>query len=163
MSSQPDRPPCTRRRSPSWAGHQPTSELASRIKRRNRKSGTKAEVILRRALWSRGLRYRLNRRDLPGTPDLVFPGPHIVVFVDGDFWHGRDWEARKKRLDSGGNASYWVSKIAYNRERDRRNEAVLREMGWLVMRFWETDVLEDPKSAADSLEAMIRPESSQST
>jgi DNA mismatch endonuclease (patch repair protein) len=133
---------------PSFAGRQPASAIASRIKQRNRKVGTKAEIALRRALWARGLRYRVHQKDLPGCPDLVFRGRRVAVFVDGDFWHGRDWEKRKKRLQSGHNAPYWLAKITYNRDRDIRNNSLLTELGWRVLRLWGTDVLKDPDGAA---------------
>jgi DNA mismatch endonuclease, patch repair protein len=112
--------------------------------------------VLGSALWHRGLRYRLNRRDLPGTPDLVFASCRVAVFVDGDFWHGRDWETRRERLVSGNNGAYWVAKIAYNRERDERNNARLANLGWRVVRIWESDVLRDPETAADRVARMIR-------
>ncbi|MCG6861395.1 MAG: very short patch repair endonuclease [Chromatiaceae bacterium] len=156
MSSKPDPRETKRRSSPSWSGYRPASELSSRIKQRNRKTGTKAELALRHALWRRGLRYRLNRRDLPGTPDLVFTSRRVVVFVDGDFWHGRNWNERKERLGSGNNGAYWVSKIAYNRDQDQRHNARLAELGWRVMRLWETDVLRDPEAAAGLVATIIR-------
>ena len=156
MSSNPDPHETKRRSSPSYSGCKAASALASRIKQRNRKTGTKAELALRQALWRRGLRYRRNRRDLPGTPDLVFTSRRIVVFVDGDFWHGRNWDERKKRLSSGNNGAYWVSKIAYNRERDERNNVRLAELGWRVLRLWETDVLRDPEAAAGLVATLIR-------
>ncbi len=118
------------------------------IKRLNRKVGSKAELALRRALWRRGLRYRINVGSLPGKPDLLLTRQRIAIFVDGDFWHGRDWSLREGRLRSGNNAAYWVAKISYNRERDRRNNAQLADLGWRVIRLWETDVLKDPEGAA---------------
>lgn len=144
------------RRSPSWSGCQSASDLASRIKRRNRKTGTKAERALGAALWHLGLRYRLSYRGLPGKPDLVFTRHRVAVFVDGDFWHGREWETRRERLISGNNGAYWVSKIAYNRERDERNNMRLAELGWRVVRIWESDVLKDPETAADQVARIIR-------
>lgn len=141
---------------PSYAGCKPASDLASGIKRRNRKVGTRAELALRRALWRLGLRYRLNDGRLPGRPDLVLARYRAVVFVDGDFWHGRDWESRKGRLKDGSNGAYWVAKIAYNRERDRRNDGLLAVLGWRVRRLWETDVLKDPDAVARDLAAWLR-------
>ena len=155
MCCEPDPPSSRRRSAPSYSGCAPSSALASRIKQQNRKTGTKAEVALRRALWKIGLRYRLNRRDLPGTPDVVFASRRVAVFVDGDFWHGRHWEKRKERLGCGNNSAYWIAKIAYNRERDHRNDALLAGLGWRVLRIWETDVLRDPEGAARLVAAMI--------
>jgi DNA mismatch endonuclease, patch repair protein len=141
------------RSSPSFSGLRPASAAASRTKQRNRKGGTKAEMALRRAVWRLGLRYRLNRSDLPGNPDLVFCRQRIVVFVDGDFWHGREWERRKERLSCGSNSTYWIAKISYNRERDHRNNAALANLGWRVLRLWETDILKDAERAASQVEA----------
>lgn len=108
-------------------------------------------MALRRALWRRGLRYRLHRKDLPGCPDIVFPGHRVAVFVDGDFWHGRDWPSRKEALRRGSNAAYWVEKIESNMARDRRQEAKLTRSGWTVVRLWETDVLMSPDRAAEAV------------
>ncbi|WP_373508152.1 DNA mismatch endonuclease Vsr [Thiocapsa sp.] len=146
--SKPESAEPGRGAAPSFAGRKPASAIASRTKQRNRKVGTKAEIALRRALWGRGLRYRVHQKDLPGCPDLVFRRRRVVVFVDGDFWHGRDWEVRKERLRSGHNAPYWLAKISYNRERDLRNNTLLSELGWRVVRLWETEVLKDPDGAA---------------
>lgn len=141
--------------SPSFAGRKAASPLASTIKKRNRKTGTTAELALRRSLWRLGLRYRINRKGLPGTPDIVFSRQRVAVFVDGDFWHGRNWEQRKSRLTLGNNAAYWIAKIGYNRERDRHNDNLLTELGWKVIRLWETDVLRDPESVARGLSALV--------
>jgi DNA mismatch endonuclease (patch repair protein) len=133
---------------PRYDGCRPASALASQVKRRNGKTGTRAEMELRRALWALGIRYRLHLKGLPGVPDLALTRARIAVFVDGDFWHGRDWERRQRRLAEGANPGYWVAKIAYNRERDRRNDALLAGLGWRVLRLWETDILKDPQAAA---------------
>lgn len=108
---------------------------------------TTAELLLRRAVWVSGMRYRLHRKTLPGKPDLVFVGPRVVVFCDGDFWHGRDWRTRKRRLAVGSNGRYWVAKIESNIARDARVTAALEESGWLVLRFWETDIMRDVNPA----------------
>lgn len=158
VRSKPESPPRATRSSPSFAGRKPASPLASGIKRRNRKTDTTAELTLRRSLWRLGLRYRVNKKGLPGTPDIVFPRQRIAVFVDGDFWHGRDWEERKARLALGNNAVYWIAKIGYNRERDRNNENLLTELGWKVLRLWETDVLRDPECAARRIFGLVAPE-----
>lgn len=154
--ADPPAPPPGRRVAPRYTGCTPASALASGVKRRNPKVGTRAELALRRALWRLGLRYRLNDRRLPGRPDLVLARYRTAVFVDGDFWHGRDWESRVARLAAGSNATYWIAKIAYNRERDRRNDALLAGLGWRVRRLWETDVLKDPPGVAAELADWLR-------
>jgi DNA mismatch endonuclease (patch repair protein) len=85
-------------------------------------------------------------RDLPGKPDFVFAKARLAVFVDGDFWHGRDWASRKAKLHMGANADYWIEKIEGNIARDRRNRAVLRRQGWRVLRCWESAVIRSPEA-----------------
>lgn len=85
----------------------------------------------------------------------MFTRARVVVFVDGDFWHGRDWEARTAKLERGANAPYRLAKIAANIERDRRKTAELDAADWTVVRLWETDVRRDPIDAARRLSTMI--------
>ncbi len=131
---------------PRYSAFTPASETASRIKQKNRSRDTKAELILRKELWRRGLRYRIHALGLPGKPDIVFRRARVVVFCDGDFWHGRHWRQRLEKLARGSNSDYWTAKIAANVARDRRNTRVLRSQGWTVLRVWETEVLHDVES-----------------
>lgn len=141
---------------PSFKGRSPSSAAASAAARgSSKKSDTKHEVLLRRALWSRGLRYRKDVTKLPGRPDIVFRAARVIVFCDGDFWHGRNWEARKLKLGEGHNAPYWLAKIERNMERDHARTATLEADGWTVLRFWETDILRDADSIADQIQAAI--------
>jgi DNA mismatch endonuclease (patch repair protein) len=134
-------------KAPSYKGLSPASKKASRIARGgSKKTDTKPEVMLRKALWRAGKRYRKNVKKLSGKPDIVFHGARVVVFVDGDFWHGKDWEARKAKLEKGHNAPYWVAKIERNIERDKENQRKLEEEGWVVLRYWESDVKKDTES-----------------
>ena len=128
---------------PRFDGKTPGSANATTSMRANRARGTKPEVMLAKALWTAGLRYRKNVKKLPGTPDLVFGPQRVVIFVDGDFWHGRDWEALRPRLARGNNPDYWVPKIARNRAKDVQNNAALTALGWTVLRFWESDIRKD--------------------
>ena len=109
-----------------------------------RLKGGKAETLLAKTLWHLGYRYRLNYRKLPGSPDIAITKHKVAVFVDGEFWHGFDWENRKSKLKS--NKDYWIEKIEENIARDKRNNDALSEMGWQVIRFWEKDVLKDTES-----------------
>lgn len=136
---------------PRYEPYSPASDAASRTKRSNRSTGGNAERILRRRLWALGLRYRLHAKDLPGKPDIVFRGLRFAIFVDGDFWHGRNWAERKNQLARGHNAKYWVQKIAYNMRRDRINDALLNDLGWRVVRVWERDVMAAPDYVVQSL------------
>jgi DNA mismatch endonuclease (patch repair protein) len=139
----------------SYKNFRPSSETASRTKAKNRAADTKCEVILRGVLWRRGFRFRKNFKGLPGKPDIVFPRERVAVFVDGDFWHGRNWDERKRKLAAGSNSAYWVAKIETNMARDKRYDAALDQLGWKVLRVWETDVLADPESSADSVSALV--------
>lgn len=135
-------------RGPTFRGLTPASSRTSRTMQAVRSAGTRAELALRSAVHRRGLRYRLHGGALPGRPDLVFARARLAVFVDGDFWHGRHWAARRRRLQRGENAAYWTAKIESNRRRDRATNLLLRRAGWRVLRFWETDILRDPAAAA---------------
>lgn len=103
------------------------------VKSRN----TKPEIVLRKALFSRGLRYRLHVKRLPGTPDLVFPKYRAVVFVHGCFWHGHGC---RLFVVPATNREFWVQKIDGNRSRDEQAIRALRGMGWRVMTVWECAV-----------------------
>jgi DNA mismatch endonuclease (patch repair protein) len=96
---------------------------------------TKVEVVLRKAVWGNGLRYRLHAK-LPGTPDLVFPRSKVALFIDGCFWHGCPTHGVRPRT----NRAFWAAKLKKNLERDERTSQQLRVMGWKVVRCWEHDV-----------------------
>lgn len=102
----------------------------SRIRGRD----TKPEMILRRGLHARGMRYSLQRRDLPGRPDIVFSGPRVAVFVHGCFWHGHGCQLSK--LPST-RTEFWSAKIAGNVERDQRAVKALTNAGWRILIVWE--------------------------
>lgn len=141
--------------SPQFGDRRSSSEEASRAMRRNRSQDTEPELLLRRELWRRGLRYRLHTSGLPGRPDLVFRRERVAVFCDGDFWHGKDWPERKKRLAKGNNPDYWIPKIRANMARDCENEAELRALGWTVLRYWESDIKADVEAVADQVQSAV--------
>jgi DNA mismatch endonuclease (patch repair protein) len=118
---------------------------------RIRSRDTKPELIVRRLLHARGLRYRTHLRALPGRPDLVFTGPKVAVFIDGDFWHGWRFSQWKEKL-----TPYWRDKIEGNRRRDARNVRLLRRDGWTVVRLWEQEIEADPSRCADRVEIVVR-------
>lgn len=120
-----------------------TKEQRSRTMSRIRRANTKPELILRRLLHAEGLRYRTHVTGLPGCPDVVFARHRIVVFIDGDFWHGWRFSTWSHKL-----APYWQQKIAGNRARDRRNFRKLRTQGWTVLRVWEHQIEADPTACA---------------
>lgn len=105
-----------------------------------RSKDTSIELILRKALWHRGIRYRKNYKNLPGTPDIAITKHRIAIFCDSEFFHGKDWEKLKLRLENGNNSTYWIKKITRNRERDDEVEKALRFREWTVLRFWGEDI-----------------------
>ena len=137
-----------------------SSRQASKALSGSKSSDTGCERLLRSKLWRLGLRFRKNVADLPGKPDVVFPRQRIVVFCDGDFWHGRDWAKRRRKLERGSNAEYWVAKIGSNRARDRRHSRELQKQGWTVLRLWESDILSDALRLAREVEKLVRAQSS---
>lgn len=135
-------------KAPSFVGLSPSSASASRVKSRVGKRDTHPELVLRRHLWRLGLRFRADVGALAGRPDVVFAYAKVVVFCDGDFWHGRAWRARRRRLASGSNSAYWIAKIKANIARDRRHTATLEADGWLVIRLWESQIKSAPERVA---------------
>jgi DNA mismatch endonuclease, patch repair protein len=158
---QPKSPAALR---PSYKGLRPASAQATAAARgSSKKTDTRCEVTLRRTLWAAGCRYRKNVPDLPGRPDIVFHGPKVAVFCDGDFWHGRDWETRCQKLGSGTNSAYWLAKIQRNMERDRQNTRRLQEMGWTVLHFWESQIRSDPAGVARIVREALHEKGSRSS
>ncbi|MEN4761678.1 very short patch repair endonuclease [Chryseobacterium sp. C39-AII1] len=116
------------------------SKLMSKIKGKD----TQPEIMFRNALYSLGIRYRINVAKLPGKPDIAIKKYKLAIFIDGDFWHGYKWEEKKIRIKS--NAEYWIEKIERNMERDIENTIALERMGYTVLRFWEHEVKKDLQS-----------------
>ena len=109
--------------------------------RGNGSKGTAPERLLQAAMRNKGLRFRANVLSLPGCPDIVLSEYHVAIFCDGDFWHGRHWRRRREKMARGANADYWIRKIEQNIRRDREVSRLLRKLGWLVIRVWESAVL----------------------
>lgn len=128
-------------------------EAVTRNMRSNKCKDTKPELMLRKELWRRGLRYRKNYKPLKGKPDIVFICVRIAVFVDGKMWHGYDWEHQKSDFKS--NRDFWIPKIERNIERDREVTETLTEQGWTVLRFWDFEVKKDVALCADRIEAIF--------
>lgn len=129
----------------------PSSPAAAAVMRGNRGRDTGPEVALRSALHRRGLRFKKHSRPIPdlrSTPDVVFAGARVAVFLDGCFWHRCPEHGNSPRV----NSAYWSAKLDGNVARDRCNDAALREAGWEVVRVWEH---EDPAAAADRLLQMV--------
>jgi DNA (cytosine-5)-methyltransferase 1 len=126
-----------------------SAEQISAVMRRVRSRDTSVEIDFRKALWKAGLRFRTHGAKLPGKPDIVLASKRAVIFIDGDFWHGRQFLTRglsalEEQFESGRSRSYWVEKIRNNMDRDCRNTAALAALGWRVLRLWESDIRRNP-------------------
>ena len=129
-----------------------TSEQRSKIMSRIRGTNTKDEVRLAKALWTLGYRYRKNNRKVFGTPDLTFKQLKIAIFVDGEFFHGKDWETRKKPQT---NPEFWIKKIERNMQRDIEVNAYLESQNWKILRFWSNDIKKNLDSCILEIENAI--------
>lgn len=124
------------------------SRIMARIKSRN----TKPELTLRRALWKRGLRYRVDVSGLPGRPDVVFTRAKVAIFVDGSFWHGKKLSEERLALMS----PYWQEKIRKNVERDKRVTKALQDSGWRVLRYDDRDIEKRSEEIAEEIGLSVR-------
>ena len=111
------------------------------------------ELLLRNELWTRGLRYRKNVNRIYGKPDIVFIGKKVAVFCDSEFWHGYNWEERKKDFKS--HREFWIPKIERNMERDAEVTARLESEGWTVIRFWGNEIKKNTAQCADIIEKAV--------
>lgn len=114
-----------------------TPEISKRMSRVKLKRNS-SEILLAKALWHKGYRYRLNYKKLPGSPDIAITKYNIAIFIDGEFWHGKDFEEKKKHLKN--NKEFWIEKIEENIKRDEKNDILLRQMGWIPLHFWESEI-----------------------
>lgn len=115
-----------------------TAEQRQHTMRSVKSENTGPEMVVRKLAHAMGYRFRLHRKDLPGRPDLVFPGRRKVVFVHGCFWHGHDCQSGMNRPKA--NREYWREKLEGNMQRDLRNQDLLRESGWGVLVLWECEL-----------------------
>ncbi|WP_374467930.1 very short patch repair endonuclease [Phenylobacterium sp.] len=129
-------------------------EKRSAVMRRVKGRDTSPEMTVRRALTALGARYRLHRKDLPGSPDIVLPARRLAIFVHGCFWHGHDC-ARGSRVPKQ-NRDYWTAKVGRNVARDARTQAELAELGWRVETIWECE-LKDAAGLRARLTALLHP------
>lgn len=102
---------------------------------------TKAEILLRKALWKHGIHYRKNYTKIIGKPDIVLTKYKIAIFCDGDFWHGKGLKAPGEQIQT--NQNFWIKKLGRNIERDKEVNDKLLADGWIVLRFWESDIKKD--------------------
>ncbi len=113
------------------------------------------EVIFRKALWQKGYRYRKNDKKLPGHPDIVLTRYKIAIFCDGEFFHGKDWDSLKVRLENSNNSQFWIDKISRNRQRDQEINRRLLFEGWTVLRFWGQDIKKHTEECVRVVEEAI--------
>lgn len=132
-----------------------TNEQTHKIMSSVHSKDTNIEVKLRKALWHKGYRYRKNVSTLPGKPDIVFTKYKLAIFCDAEFWHGKDWEILKPKLQKGKNPIFWVNKIERNRQRDTDTDKALRSMGWTVLRFWGNEILSNTNECVKIIEETI--------
>ncbi len=136
-----------------------SDDLTKEQRRKNmqhiKADNTEIEVKLRKALWNKGYRYRKNYKELPGKPDITLTKYKIAIFCDGEFFHGKDWEILKPRLEKSNNSEYWISKISRNRQRDDEVNKKLLYMGWTVIRFWGKDILHNTDECVKVIEETI--------
>ncbi len=115
--------------------------------------GSKIETMLGKALWAKGLHYRKNNKTVFGKPDFTFKKLKIAIFVDGEFWHGKDWETRKH--DHKSNVKFWHRKIERNIERDKEVNAKLKSDGWKVLRFWGKEIRKNLTDCVEKIEETV--------
>jgi len=115
-----------------------TTKKRSKIMSKIRGKNTKPELVFRKALWQKGVRYRVDSKKLPGRPDVSIIKYKLVIFIDGEFWHGYNWDKRKETIKS--NRGFWIPKIERNMQRDREVNLALQELDFTVFRFWEHEI-----------------------
>ena len=116
---------------------------------------TSIEITLRKALWKRGYRYHKNYRKIPGSPDICLTKYKIAIFCDSEFFHGKDWEVLKVKVEKGNNGKYWSKKIQENMIRDNEKDKALNALGWTVIHFWGKDILNNTEECINVIEEMI--------
>jgi DNA mismatch endonuclease Vsr len=129
-----------------------TPQIRKRMSKVQLKNG-KAETLLAKKLWKVGVRYRKNYKQLPGSPDIAILKYRVAIFIDGEFWHGKDWDTRKTKLKH--NVEYWQTKIEENINRDIRVNNELNLLGWRVLRYWEKDILKNSDAVVKDINKFI--------
>lgn len=112
---------------------------------------TKPEILLRKALWAKGYRYRVHPKSIPGKPDILITKYKLAIFVDGEFWHGHDWQEKKKKFKT--NSAFWIPKIERNMQRDEEVTQQLEELGWTVIRLWQHHIEKNLSCCVKTIEA----------
>ncbi|WP_034450154.1 very short patch repair endonuclease [Butyrivibrio sp. AE2032] len=132
-----------------------TPEQRTKNMRSIHSKDTSIEICLRKALWEKGYRYRKNYKLIPGSPDIAITKYRIAVFCDSEFFHGKDWDELKERLEKSERGEYWIKKISKNIERDRRVDLELARLGWQVVRFWGKEIKTNTEKCVSVIEDAI--------
>lgn len=132
-----------------------SQEIISQNMKKIKSTDTSIEILLRKALWHKGYRYRKNYKDLPGSPDIALTKYKIAIFCDSEFFHGKDWDILKLRLEKGNNPDYWIKKIERNRNRDIETDKKLLFLGWTVIHFWGKDITKHTDECIKVIEETI--------
>lgn len=131
-----------------------TTKKRSRQMSKIRGKNTKPELLFRKALWKKGVRYRVDNNQLPGRPDVSIKKYKLAIFIDGEFWHGYNWSERKVKLKS--NRAFWIPKIERNMQRDRQVNEQLENLGFTVFRFWEFEIKNDLKTCINDVMVFLQ-------
>ena len=131
------------------------SEKSHKMMSKIRGKDTSIELALRKELWRRGYRYRKNLKSLPGSPEIALTKYKIAIFCDSEFFHGKDWEVLKGKLQNGKNPDYWIKKIERNIERDHEKDQKLIAEGWTVIHFWGKEILKNTDECVKVIEETI--------
>ena len=126
-----------------------TTKKRSKIMGKIRAKNTKPELLFRKALWRKNVRYRVDSKQLPGRPDVSIMKYKLAVFIDGTYWHGYNWDKRKAKLKT--NRDFWIPKIERNMQRDREVNQQLQDMGYTVFRFWAHEIKDNLKTCINDV------------
>ncbi len=134
-----------------------TTKERSDLMRKIKAKDTTPEIILRKALWSEGIRYRKENKGIVGNPDIAIKKYKLAIFIDGEFWHGYNWQEKKVKIKS--NREYWIKKIEKNITRDKKYNQLLKEQNWVVLRFWEHEIKKELDKCVDKVKNVIASQS----
>ncbi len=131
-----------------------TTKQRSLLMQKIKSIRTGPEISLQKSLRKKGIKFKINYRNLPGNPDIVLFNKKIAIFVDGEFWHGYQWEEKKKKIT--GNRAYWIPKIERTIARDKGNNRKLRKAGWEVVRFWQHQITKDLPKCIEKIKRIMK-------
>ncbi len=131
-----------------------TTPQRSKIMSKIRGKNTKPELAFRKALYAKGYRYRIDYKKLIGKPDIALPKYKTVIFIDGDYWHGRYWEERKPKIKT--NREFWIAKFERNIQRDTEVNLALNQIGYTVFRFWESEIKKELESCLEKVTTHLK-------